>query len=155
MGIRDIVILTDTVKVDEKVSFEVRGLSLNDLMLVAFDYGPQISTVFAKMQAGDFDTADLRGAVLDASREFPDLLAALICMAADDYEPEIVQRIKKVQAHVTADAIEKVFTLTFRSEADVKKLVESLTRMFVAGTATLSQVTSPASGTGIGDSVAH
>lgn len=154
MGLRDIVIKTKTIKA-EGASFEVRGVSMNDLMVAASDYGPQLGLVFTKLKTGEIQAEDVRSSIIALAKEFPELLAAIICLAADDYEPEMVEKLKKVPIGVTADALEAVFSLTFASEADVKKLVESLTRMIAAGSGALTQALGPTSGTGIGASAAH
>lgn len=153
MGLRDIVIRTKTIPVD-KTSFEVRGLSMSDVMIAALDYGPQLSMVFTKLKSGEIETTDIRTSVLALSREFPDLLSALICMAADDYDPVMVAKMRRVPITVTVEACEAIFELTFTSEAEVKKLLESLTRMIAAGSGTLATLVGQTSETGIGDSVA-
>lgn len=153
MGLRDIVIRTKTIEV-EATSFEVRGLSMNDVMVAASDYGPQLSLVFSKMQTGELETTDIKSAILDLSKEFPEVLAALICLAADDYAPDMVAKMRRVPMTVTTEALEAIFHLTFASEADVKKLVESLSRMITAGSGALTKALGPTSETGTGVSAA-
>ena len=154
MRLRDIVIQTTTIPVGETTSFEVRGISMNDLMVAASDYGPQLGVVFGKLQSGEIETDDDRSTIMRLSREFPDLLAAIICLAADDYAPEMVAKMRRAPVTVTVDAVEAIFKLTFASEADIKKLMESLTRMIVAGSGALKAASGPTSGTGIGASAA-
>ena len=154
MGLRDIVIQTKTITVDS-ATFEVRGLSMHDLMIVAADYGPQLSLVFTQLKSGEIERDDLRSAVVEVAKEFPELLAGIICLAADDYEPELVAKMSRVRMSVTAEAVEEIFKLTFKGEAEIKKLMESLTRMIAAGSGTLSTALGQTSETGIGASVAH
>lgn len=153
MGLRDIVIRTKTISVED-TTFEVRGVSMNDLMVAASDYGPQLSLIFTKLQSGSLDTTDVKSAILGLLREFPEVLAAVICLAADDYEPAMVKKMCRVPMGVTVEALEAIFGLTFASEADVKKLMESLTRMMAAGSGALTVALGPTSGTGIGASAA-
>lgn len=153
MGLRDIVIRTKTIEVGD-TTFEVRGLSMSDVMIAALDYGPQLSIVFAKLKSGDVDTSDIRQTILELSREFPDILSAIICMAADDYDPEMVAKMRKVPMNVTVEAAEAIFELTFASEAEVKKLLESLTRILAAGSGTLMMTLGQTSETGTGVSAA-
>lgn len=153
MGLRDIVIATKTIPAGG-TSFEVRGLSMNDLMLVVTEYGPQMTLVFSRLQAGEIQGEDIKSTIVNMSREFPDLLAAVICLAADDYDPEMVAKMKKVPLTVTTEAAEEIFKLTFASEAEVKKFIESLTRMIAAGSGALTTALGQTSETGIGASAA-
>lgn len=154
MGLRNIVIRTTTIPAGD-ATFEVRGLSAHDLLIAASDYGPQLSILFGKLKAGEIDRSDLRSAVVDVSKEFPELLSGLICLAADDYDPKMVQKMKRVPMGVTAEAAEAIFKLTFTSEADVKKFMESLTRMIAAGSEALTTARGQHSETGTGAPVAH
>lgn len=153
MGLRDIVIQTKTITAGA-ATFEVRGLSMNDLMMVVTEYGPQMTLVFNRLQQGDIQGDDIKGTIVNMSREFPDLLAAVICLAADEYDPEMVAKMKKVPLGVTTEAAEEIFKLTFTSEAEVKKFIESLSRMIAAGSGALTQALGPTSPTGTGVSVA-
>lgn len=154
MGLRDIVILTKTIPAGD-TTFEVRGLSAHDLIIAASDFGPQLTIVFTKLKSGEIVADDLKSAVMSVSKEFPELLAALICLAADDYDPVMVNKMKKVPIGVTTEAVEAIFGLTFRGEAEVKKLMESLARMIAAGSEALTTALGPTSGIGTGAPVAH
>lgn len=153
MGLRDIVIRTKTVTVQDQ-SFEVRGISMSDVMIAVSDYGPQLSLCFEQFRRGDIETTDIKAALLGLSREFPELLAAIICMASDDYDPALVKKVAKLPLSATTEALEAIFGLTFASEAEVKKFMESLTRMITAGSGALTTVRGPSSETGTGGSVA-
>lgn len=153
MGLRDIVIRTKTITAGE-ATFEVRGLSMSDVMIAALDYGPQLSMVFSKLKSGEVEAVDIRSTVLELSKEFPDVMAAIICMAADDYDPVMVAKLRRVPITVTVEACEAIFELTFTSEAEVKKLLESLTRIIATGSGTLATLVGQTSETGTGDYVA-
>lgn len=136
-------------------NFEVRGIAMPDVMMAVKDYGPQLATLFAKVQSGELETTDVRGAVVELAQELPDVIAAIIALAADAYTPERVAVFRKLPVPVQAEAIEAVFHETFASEADVKKLMESLNRMLAAGSGALAMMNAPASTSGTGGSVAH
>lgn len=160
MGLRNIVIARTRITIDEKQGFEVRGISLFDIMSVLNDYGPQMALMFGKVMAqkaerNGLDNAAVRKAIADVSGEFPDVLAAAIALASDDYTPETVQIAKQLPLMNQIEAIEAIFALTFRSEGDVKKLIESLTEMMVAATGTLKTAMLSPSPNGIGATVVN
>jgi L-fucose mutarotase/ribose pyranase (RbsD/FucU family) len=132
--------------------FSVRGISVDDITLAAIEHGPQIALLFARLQSEDAEMAqDIRSIILTLGREFPDLIAAIISLAADDYSPESVRIARELPFPKQAEAVEAIFRNTFTSEADVKKLVESLARMIVGVSGALTEVRLSASEIGIGD----
>lgn len=149
MGLRDIKIHRTTVMYrDDEIS--VRGISASDLMIAAQDYGPQLAVIFAKVQQGDFD-GDIKKAIASFAKDAPAILGATIALASDDYEPEMVQTALQLPFSVQAECLEAIFNETFYSEAEVKKLIESLRRMIAAVSGALTEVMPSASEIGIGE----
>lgn len=132
--------------------FTVRGITVDDITVAALDHGPQMTLLFAQLQSDEMKTDEnIRSMILRLGREFPDIVAATIALAADDYEPATVKIAREIPFPKQAEAIEAIFRLTFTSEADVKKLVESLARMIVGVSGALNEVKASASEIGIGD----
>jgi hypothetical protein len=158
MGLRNIVIHRETVVVDENQTFDVRGISLFDIMQVIGDFGPQMSIAFGKITARDpgdeLDAGTVKERIKDLAKEFPDLLAAVIALASDDYSTEAIKIAKQLPMIAQVSAIETIFGLTFRSEAEVGKLVESLIRAMASATGALN-TTDLSSLRGIGGSVVN
>ena len=155
MGLRNIVIARQRVDLGDGQAFEVRGISLFDIMSVLNDYGPQMALMFGKVMAQKaeqrgLDNATVRKVISDISGEFPDVLAAAIALASDDYTPETVSIAKQLPMMKQIEAIEAIFVLTFKSEGDVVKLIESLTKMMTAATGALNTAMLPTSQAGIG-----
>jgi len=144
MGLRNITIAQKKIRVDDKQDFDVRGLSLTDVMAAMADYGPQMALAFAKItekgEGSRFDSATIKARIRDLAGEFPELLAAIIALGADEYAPDMVQKVKRLPLLVQVEAIEAIFGLTFQSEGDVGKFMESLTRGLVAATGALDQI---------------
>lgn len=160
MGLRNIVIARQRIDLGDGQAFEVRGISLFDIMSVLNDYGPQMALMFGKVMAqkakrNGLDNAAVRKAIADVSGEFPDVLAVAIALASDDYTTEAVQIAKQLPMMHQIAAIEAIFALTFKSEGDVKKLIESLTEMAVAATGTLKSAMLPPLPNGIGATVVN
>lgn len=147
MGLRNLVIRREVVSLPDGQSFEVRGLSLFDIMSVLTTYGPQMSIVFGKLTAakrqGPISGGMVKETIASLSQEFPDLLAAAIALAADDYSPEGLKIVKQLPLPTQIAAVETIFSLTFQSEGDVGKLAESLSRMLVAISGALTNLTLP------------
>lgn len=150
MGLRDITIHRTTVNYREH-EITVRGISTSDLMIAAQDYGPEIALIFGKVTSGEFE-GDTKKAIAAFTREMPEVIAAAIALASDDYTPETVKIAASLPLNVQIEAVEAIFHETFYSEADVEKLIESLTRMITAASGVLTQMTPLASEIGIGDS---
>lgn len=152
MGLRDIGIPRAEIEVG-KSAFSVRGITLADITQAAVDYGPQMALLFGRLQNGEnLSEASIRRLVLSLGSEFPGLLAAVIALASDDYTKETVEIAAALPLPKQAEAIEEIFKLTFTSEADVKKLIESLARMIVGVSGALMEMKASASEIGIGES---
>ncbi len=150
MGLRDITIHRTTVQYrDQEIA--VRGISASDLMVAAQDYGPEVAMIFGKVTSGEFN-GDAKKAIASFTREMPEVIGAAIALASDDYSPETVATATKLPFNTQLELVEAIFHETFYSEADVKKLIESLTRMVTAVSGVLTEITPIASLGGIGES---
>lgn len=153
MGLRDVNIPRASIPVGD-TTLELRGLTFSDIMQLANVYGPQMVILFQKVQSGQsLKTSDVRLAIGSLAQEFPDMAAACIALATDDFDEETVKIAKGLTFPVQTQCIEAIFHKTFASEADVKKLIESVTRMIVGVSGALEGITLP-SLSGIGESAA-
>lgn len=158
MGLRNIVIHRSTVAVDDDQSFEVRGITLFDIMQVLGDFGPQMSLAFGQITAREkglsLGKGEVKDRLADLAREFPDLLAAIVALASDDYSKEAMTIVRQLPMAAQVAALEQIFSLTFRSEAEMGKLMESLIRAMASVTKALPE-TDHTSSNGIGASVVN
>lgn len=141
MGLRDVTIHRTTVMYRD-TEIAVRGISGGDLMAAAQDYGKEIAMVFGKIQSGTLE-GDTNKIIAEVARELPEVVGAAIALAADDYTPEMVEVAAKLPFNTQVELVEAIFHETFYSEAEVKKLIESLTRMIAAVSGAMTQVTVP------------
>lgn len=125
MGLRDIQIPTASVVVGDQ-TFEVRGIAFADLGSLFNTYGPTLSAAFAKIQSTASVDMDMAVLARDLLGEFPQLGAATIAYAADDATEAGVNFAGKLPFATQVEALQEIAKLTFRSEADVEKLAESL-----------------------------
>lgn len=152
MPLKNITIPERTVKVGDDGEITVRGISLSDLMTIVNVYGPQASIAFAKVQTlKSLDVADVRTLIGSLATEFPDMVAAAMALAADEYDAETIHTLKRVPFHKQIEVIEAIFSLTFTQEGEIKKLLASLTSMMAEVSGALMEIQHP-SQTGIGGS---
>lgn len=131
MGLRDYELPTEAVKIDDKTSFTVRGVSFEDITRLVQKHGPVcvlVYTKFAEAKGKHGLRPETLGQLLTSVlHSFPEAVAEMIAIAAD--ERDQVEKVIKLPVGVQFDAIEKIIRLTFAGESDLKKLVEIVTRM--------------------------
>lgn len=145
MGLRDIKIRREVIDLGDDGSFEVRGLSLTDIMAVVGEHGAQMSLMFNRVmeqrdEGSGFTPDDTQKLLTTLGAEFPEIVVAAIALAADDYTPEGLQSARAITINGQIEALLAIFALTFRSEGDVKKLVESLTRAALKASGALTGI---------------
>lgn len=158
MGLTHIKVRRETIKVDNEQSFDVRGLSASDILYLVEAHGPALALAYGKMMSGrakegNFTNDMVRDAILSVAKDAPELLAALIAAAADDYNKEGMVTASMLPFDVQLSALVAVFTLSMSSEAQLKKLLESLTDGLAKVSGALTNVTIPSLAS-IGESAA-
>jgi hypothetical protein len=133
MKLSDLVIPTKEIKLGGQ-SVEFRGLSFLDLeWLLTHGLDDDIDALFALFQSGvDADgnplsEEDLFGVVVS---KFPQLVAAVLSMAADDDDDEPdVAAAKRLPLGFQIEALEAVVTLTTEAAGGTKKLLDKVKDM--------------------------
>jgi hypothetical protein len=120
-----------TIKVSDG-SFTVRGLSFSDLSSLMATHASAISLFFSnamtKFQQNKVNPEDIGLLAQEAIREFPGLVSAIIAVAADEDTPEGHAMAARLGATVQIEALEQIVILTIVSEAELKKVIEIVTR---------------------------
>jgi len=153
-SLKSIVIKREEVKLSDGQSFSVRAVSTNDLMVLVAEHGSTLGLIFGKLtdgsqRPGSLSSDSVRMLIFELAREFPTIAAEIIALAADDYDAEGIAMARDLPITTQADAIEAIFHLTFYAEGDVKKFMESLSRMMVGVSGALTNVELPSpNGTG-------
>lgn len=154
MKLRDVRRERATYDLDGQV-LEVRGINAGDLMALVTHYGPNLATVFEtimpKARAGSLTEADVKAAILATLRDAPDLIGNVLALANDDYTEEGREAASGLPLEHQLGMLNVVMRETFRSEASVKKLVESLRESFLTISGTLTGIDFPLPN-GIGES---
>jgi hypothetical protein len=149
MGLLDLKIPMDSVDTPAG-SFAVRGLSLEDLTLLYHDYTAEFGDLFTQFR----DWAMTKGDDLPPMEQFltvlimqaPRLAASAIVYAADtppEQRKEAVNLVVKLDTASQHEVLATIGRLTFRTEEDVKKMLELLLRTVQNLTASLLQMTEP------------
>lgn len=97
------------------LSFTVRGLSLEDMVVLLENHADALSRVFAGERGTDFS---------ELIKEFPAFVAACIAYAAE--EPEMVDSVRRLPIGVQLRAIEAVWELSSLDVETVGKLAVSM-----------------------------
>jgi hypothetical protein len=115
MSLRDLVDRKSRIAGPGDTSFDVRGLSLEDLVLLLENHSEALARIFAGTGGTDFE---------ELLKEFPQFVAALIAYAAD--EPELENQVRKLPVGVQLRALEEVWELSSLDVETVGKLAVNL-----------------------------
>ncbi len=115
------------------VTMTVRGLAFADLSTLIVKYGPQLivlyGRVFAEAQAGKLDGGKVGEMVQTTLVECPELMAEMVVIASDTpVSDKALGLAKKLPPGVQLEAIISIIEHTFVSEAEVKKLIEIVSK---------------------------
>lgn len=164
MSLKKVVIPTYTFEAPgngEPVKVSVRGITLNELTVIARDYAPDAAMAFGKImqraklrKAGSpqVTTEEVKDVLKSLLPSAPKMAGAIIALAADEYEPATVEIASKLPIATQIVALEQIFNMTFQGDAELKKLLESITRMLGGLTSAVQQMRLPLSELGIGAS---
>lgn len=141
MGLRDIKLPSETIQVTDDINFVVRGLGAREIIKFVTEYKTAVQPLFDKLseiKTDGTDSPDVSGLakeVIDTVlRSAPDLIAEIIATAADEFDSAGVMAAANLPPTVMILAIERIFFLTFRTEAERKNAVETVIRA-IQGTA--------------------
>lgn len=121
MSLRDLVDRKSVIK-DEKsgVEFEVRGLSLEDLVLLLENHKAALVRIFGGTDGGGGQATDFESLI----KEFPQFIAAAIAYAAGEHEIE--QDVVRLPVGIQIRAIQEIWELSSLDVETVGKLATSL-----------------------------
>jgi len=147
MGLRDIIIKRAKVELADGQSFDVRGLAAMDVMALVHTHGKALALAFGKVMAqgkGQPISEELvRKLLASVGSDAPDVLAAIIALAGDAYDEKGIQTAAQLPFLTQVAAGTAIFHLSFTSETEVKKLVDSLATAATAISASLTGTTMP------------
>lgn len=155
MKLSRIPILRETIDVRDEVSFDVRGINLSDLMILMQSHAPVAMILWRKLQSDDSElkSQDVRDIFLEVANQFPDLVAAVISLAADDNSDMGREVARQLPVDVQSNALEVIFRLSFQSESALEKLASLATKAIQGATRVMENAQLPSPG-GSGDSAA-
>jgi hypothetical protein len=129
MGLRTLRLPSTEIKVPGGDSFAVRGLSLTDISILATKHGAALSMLFERYitrSAEGLQPAEMVAVGKTILELAPEAAIEGIALAAD--EPDAVDVVRKLPFPVQVEALEAMVAHTFASEAEIKKVVETVTR---------------------------
>jgi hypothetical protein len=146
MGLRNFHPATKTVN-----DVTVRGVSVTDMAVLTQAYGPTMINMFRLATEQDStDPAAFGNVIAAAAVEAPQLVSVFIQLLIVDDDPERLSMekelalITQMTIGMQTELIEAIFTNTFESDVDIKKMVEAIARMFDKISTAIEQVPRPA-----------
>ena len=123
-SLADLKLPSTDVPVSDGQTLTVRGLSFTDISEIFRDHAMVLEGLYQKhiVDNDEMPPADQLARALMS--EAPGVVAQIIAHAND--EPESSEIVERLPALVQANALAEVAVLTFRSEAEVKELLEKL-----------------------------
>lgn len=122
-------------------SLMLRGLSLNDISSLMYNYLDQLERLFGMYSdEAQQETAMQEGAKFAVTilRECPKMAAQLIVLAGDEPQ-ELLSIAEQLPIPVQVEAIRKVFDLTFADAGGAKKFVDGIVAVVRANRPTAKQ----------------
>ncbi len=129
MGLRDLVLPTENIKVPGGGDFTVRGLSMTDVSAILKLHGAALEVVYLERivrgseDPENFNMAALGRAVMEAA---PLAVAQAIAQAAG--EPDEANKVASLPLPVQVEAMDKILALTFDSSEAVKNFLGTVIR---------------------------
>ena len=123
-SLADIAIPTEEVEFAKGVTLTVRGLSFLDVSTIFKDHAAVLDKLYREhvIERREMPPADQLAKAL--MTEAPDVVAHIIARAND--EPELFEKVSKLPGITQINALLAVARLTFHSEDEVKKLLETV-----------------------------
>jgi hypothetical protein len=118
-------------------------------------HAPIAMILWRKLQEDDAElrSQDVKNVFSEVAIQFPDLVAAVIALAADDNTVDGRTIAKQLPADVQAVALEAIFRLSFHSESTLEKLAQ-LAAKAIQGATRVMEIAQLPSTNGSGASVA-
>jgi hypothetical protein len=122
MALSDFVIQTARIELPGGGSFDVRGLSLNDVIGLVLEQKAAMEQVFNFIEQHQLHEGSLNADVgLQLLRQMPEFGCKLIAVAAG--EPDQVAKVAGIPAPKQLEALEQIAKLTFTDAAGFKAFV--------------------------------
>lgn len=148
VSLSELVVPQKAVHVSDDSSVLVRGLSFDDLIRLSVAHLPNLAMLYKAFteRQSDLTPAAMQDLLELAMTDAPALIYDAIASAAD--EPQMAKQVSKLRPSVIMDFVETIVGLTFVSEGELKKLVESATRLMGGATQAVETMTPSISGRG-------
>lgn len=153
MGLRDLKVAEEIIKVTGG-EFSVRGLALNEIMLLVQKRRETLRAAFDNLSATEegIDLGDQKETIANLLHEAPELIAEVIALASGDYCDETMAIARKLPMPEQMEALEAVGRLTFATEGSLKKVIETVTRVMVSATGAMEDLSGSTNGSGESES---
>lgn len=139
MGLKHLKLRVEQVEVSDGETFTVRGLGLEDILILVQSHQANLGTLFDEVvSAGaQLTVADSSSVASMLFEVAPAAANHIIALGADEEDMELVKRLP---FPVQLDALEKIGSLTFTTAGGPKKVVEAIMRVLNGATTALTSL---------------
>ncbi len=142
MGLKDIKLPQAKITVADGETFTVRGLSLRDVGVLAQRHHTPLAALYAEFTgAAELGQDAVAAKLPELLGKFPDLAADIIAISEGDIENADAVGVLPLPVQIAA--LDAIFTLTFRTEADLKNVVETVIRGMKSATTQMGALRAP------------
>lgn len=137
----EITLPVKVVELSNGQSFEVRGISFGDITAIMNSHAAEAVELYdiVRKRGGSITDSEVKLIIGELIPKFPSLLGMIICVAADDVSDQAMKIALKLSAMKQAQILQDIFELSLTSEAEVKKMLESITDWIQKIAVTLAQ----------------
>jgi hypothetical protein len=114
---------------EEKSSFEVRGLCVDDLtFLVTAHHGPitRALKLYQESRSDILASKNISGFVLTLAKDFPDLVAEVISAATDSLDDQTREIARKLPIVTQITALNEILKLSMEEAGGLKNLMAEI-----------------------------
>ncbi len=133
---------TKRVRVNDTQELEVGGISFHTLAQLFNQHGPTLALIygqFVEAKGAQLTPQSFANILRVAMTDFSEVVHSGIAIACG--EPDGAKTVARLPLPIQAELLEAVVELTFQSEADVKKLIEIVTRGMVGTASAMTALT--------------
>lgn len=124
MGLKNLVIPTETIKVPGNEDLVVRGLGIDSVMFLVRHHRETLEKLFEAAQAGGIDAANAESIVVEMISQSS--VMAWMIIACGCGEPDEWERAKDLPISIQTEAIYKIGILTFAADGGVEKFMQTV-----------------------------
>lgn len=137
MSLKDLKLPTANIEIPGG-AFTVRGLSPTEIEVLARNHKATLGALFERFMGKASTNSDMTAIIGAIVKDAPELMAHIICLAAD--EPDAIDSVLKIPVSIQLTALERIAAFTFTVEGDLGNLMATALKSLGGVNGLLGQV---------------